>query len=413
MSGQGQQQRSNKRYKCGYCPNSVFDDIVKLKNHIVSDHRNAGSNNTASKASSASSNTKAAVTKTINVPTTKLNVTSTKIQSLQCEKCERKFEKAEDKAKHDRQSSKQGHVLICQVCFKRFCNSNDLEVHNIQVHKAKVKSVTPLAQTQPKPQPKPLNVQPKQSPNQPKKVFTEHKCKYCNKVFASVGGLKVHEQLHDDGEKKSPAFANKNVTIPQIRKYSSRCKYCDQEFKTFDQLKVHIDAIHENPQMRTVASAQQPRKNSPSVNRGKFSCDLCEKTFESLLGLNRHKAQTHMNTPKNIADGKTTNSQFKCDQCRKTFNNAVSLENHKLEAHLKTPKINLRRLDTAEYKCDICAKIFVTPQGLKAHVISGHSNNVVVPKEKEVVSGKGETCPKCRQKDNGTPMICCDECDEW
>ena len=80
---------------------------------------------------------------------------------------------------------------------------------------------------------------------------------------------------------------------------------------------------------------------------------------------------------------------------------------------MKTPKINLRRLDTAEYKCDICAKIFVTPQGLKAHVISGHStNNVVVPKEKEV-SSKGETCPKCRQKDNGTPMICCDECDEW
>ena len=411
MSGQGQQ-RNNKRYKCGYCPNSVFDDIVKLKNHIVSDHRNAGTNNAASKASSSNSVKSAPAAAKVNVPTTK---------SLQCEKCERTFEKMDEKMKHDRQS-KQGVVLICQVCFKRFCNNNDLELHNLQVHKAKVKSVTTVQQ--PKPQPKVLQIQSrptvqphKQSPNQTKKVFTEHKCKYCNKVFASVGGLKVHEQLHDEGEKKAAAAsANKNVTIPQIRKHSSRCKYCDQEFRTFDQLKSHIDSIHENPQMRNVGAQpppQGPRKNSTP----KFSCDLCEKTFESLPGLNRHKAQTHMSQllPKNPTDLKTTptSSKFKCDQCRKSFNNAVTLENHKLEAHLKTPKINLRRLDTAEYKCDICAKIFVTPQGLKAHVISGHStNNVVVPKEKEV-SSKGETCPKCRQKDNGTPMICCDECDDW
>ena len=73
-----------------------------------------------------------------HVPTTK---------SLQCEKCERTFKKMKDKMKHQ---SKQGMVLICPVCFKRFCNNNDLEVHDLQVHKAKVESVTTVPA--PKPQ---------------------------------------------------------------------------------------------------------------------------------------------------------------------------------------------------------------------------------------------------------------------
>jgi len=168
-------------------------------------------------------------------------------------------------------------------------------------------------------------------------------CPKCEKYFPTSKYLKNHfTQVHLKEHIKEPFYL---------------CQCCSKEFEA-SKLKAHIRNYHGG-------------KN--------LSCDLCEKSYESVKHFKAHKEMAHSVTEVacHICFKKFSHKHYlrqhirlihesvehavECDECGKSFGNSSRLNHHTRAVH---------RIQTST--CTVCCKIYKNKYLLKKHVQKYH-----------------------------------------
>ena len=143
------------------------------------------------------------------------------------------------------------------------------------------------------------------------------------------------------------------------------CKMCNASYKKKD-LEDHVKSVHE---------ILIGEKKS-------FRCPLCEKIFESKMGIIRHVDLYHKGLEK-----------LECPTCKREFkgkgvlNNHIAVIHERKKPHLCTicgkafptgfvlkNHIKLVHEGKRPHVCDTCGKTFKTPQQTKNHILSSHGD---------------------------------------
>ncbi|XP_052753885.1 zinc finger protein 250-like [Galleria mellonella] len=151
--------------------------------------------------------------------------------------------------------------------------------------------------------------------------------------------------------KPETSLKNKNVLVPTAAKPYS-CDVCQKCFNTRAHLNEHT-RIHsrETPYTCTVCQksfkTKAYLKNHFYIHTGEkpYSCDVCKRGF---------RIKGHLEDHANIHTGKRP---YTCDICKKCFNTRAHLKEHTITHSSETP-----------YTCDLCKKSFKTKAYLKQHL---------------------------------------------
>lgn len=147
-------------------------------------------------------------------------------------------------------------------------------------------------------------------------------CEFCELAYKSIEKLKEHRDIfHSDGIYK--------------------CWICQAAYQEYKKLKTHI---------LTHNDIEQIQKSFP-INRH-YVCNFesCEQSYSTWPSLRAH-AKRHT-------------TKFSCNICNQTFNNEA-----KLQRHFKSHDNN------GEYPCQFCPKMCTNQMSLSVHIARKHNNN--------------------------------------
>ena len=189
---------------------------------------------------------------------------------------------------------------------------------------------------------------------------------FCDKfsVMLDIVGVRQSKRLIENRNKLvCTCPAKKNHKSQKSQKVV--CKMCDASFKKKD-LEDHMKSVHE---------ILIGEKKS-------FRCPLCEKIFESKMGIIKHINLNHKGLEK-----------LECPTCKREFRGKGVLNKHIAVIHEgKKPhlcticgkafpsgfvlKHHIRLVHEGKrpHVCDNCGKTFKTPQQLKNHILSSHGD---------------------------------------
>ena len=111
-----------------------------------------------------------------------------------------------------------------------------------------------------------------------------------------------------------------------------QCKDCGKQLSSLNALKLHELKIHIEKDLRL------------------FKCDKCERSFNAIQNLNRHRKTVHEGLNK-----------FECTECGKCFTSKCNLQNH-MDAHKRIKR----------YKCNHCDKSYAEHRNLQKHMKAQH-----------------------------------------
>ncbi|XP_050396843.1 zinc finger protein 423 isoform X1 [Patella vulgata] len=162
-------------------------------------------------------------------------------------------------------------------------------------------------------------------------------CQYCEKAFARLGHLKIHEQVHSDQLPFKCTYCNRLFRHKRsrdrhmklhtgIKKY--KCTECTSAFARSDHLKSHL-RTHKND------------KNT--------QCPVCNRGFQNTAALTSHMFSQHKPS--------SSSSDHKCLQCQDHFTNM-----HDLQAHILT------HIKSEHFQCSYCGDSFTTQDSLDIHI---------------------------------------------
>ncbi|PNF39941.1 hypothetical protein B7P43_G17233 [Cryptotermes secundus] len=206
-------------------------------------------------------------------------------------------------------------------------------------------------------------------------------CVLCGLGFAQEQLLTEHTQSHCDSsneidtvicQKTGPASEDdepldrrlerhlKKVEIlhsePVPRKFL--CQYCNKYFEFVSQLNRHRKC-HSSDEKEATPCRHCGKKythraclikhESQHTGTGAFKCKQCDDGFNSKQEYRSHRAKQH---------GK----QWSCSECHRSFSNSSNLKNHYNNKHLGH--------EAKSYACNICGKLFKQKGNLKVHVDS-------------------------------------------
>ncbi|EDS34555.1 oocyte zinc finger protein XLCOF14 [Culex quinquefasciatus] len=233
-------------------------------------------------------------------------------------------------------------------------------------------------------------------------------CETCGRTFSYQYHLKAHRaKEHGDGV----------VPVPnRIRAHF--CKHCERNFSVWKTLVCHLEKAHgeqidETKFVRCTSchrkfvSADDLRvhscmKGSHVGKDRRFACDLCEKTYVSAHGLERHRS------------AHPEHQKTSCDECGKPFASEKELQQHKKRVHVKPshvceicnkafkglPHLRIHAQIHQEQKafcCEFCGKSFAQRNGMTAHVRIYHAEQV----GEDAVAEREITCEICAKKLKG------------
>ncbi|KAL6794265.1 hypothetical protein J3E68DRAFT_437429 [Trichoderma sp. SZMC 28012] len=158
-------------------------------------------------------------------------------------------------------------------------------------------------------------------------------CSECDKRFATLGDLHVHEMVHSedrpykcddcDAAFKTSSNLQQHQKLVHSEDKAYKCDDCDAVFKTPSRLKEH----------QMVHSDEKP-----------FKCNNCDAAFKTSSNLKRHEVVHSNDRP------------FKCDKCGKAFKTQGDCAMHE-----KTHS------DDKPHKCNKCNAAFHRLSNLRRH----------------------------------------------
>lgn len=248
-------------------------------------------------------------------------------------------------------------------------------------------------------------------------------CDQCGKEFSNVYTLKAHRNQVHEGLKE---FA---------------CKICNTKFTTKYKLKRHHSGVHSEKRdyhCTTCGHSFKTRDMMVKHQRqhqgvGPFRCDLCEKTFKFLSGLEHHNRLKHSIKMIVLKDTSLKpTARYNCSICRKKFGTLHAFQRH-VDSHnddsekflectsLNCSKVFKNSKDLAKheqnvhtglvfYGCSYCLKQYKSKSNFEIHIASHEKGNemqdyeYVIDEEDEGKMAieevyEGETCA---QNDNYT-----------
>ncbi len=228
-------------------------------------------------------------------------------------------------SEHVSSSHKTSHPYMCRSCYQAFDQQCKLEDH--QASSSHCNTVDKL------------------------------ECNICGKLFAMMGTLNRHKEIHD----KNPI--------------KHQCHLCKKQFASKQNLVLH-QAVHEEvkPFPCTLCSRAFARKKNlerhmewhetfidPKSEVSDVICNVCELVLPSLNDLKEHVTSMHK-----------TSHPFVCNFCQHAYQNAIELDSHRSETkHHPSyrPSDKNVPINTVgdKVQCDLCLKLFSSKNGLIRH----------------------------------------------
>ncbi|XP_015834146.1 gastrula zinc finger protein XlCGF57.1 isoform X27 [Tribolium castaneum] len=187
------------------------------------------------------------------------------------------------------------------------------------------------------------------------------RCKLCNVKFENSKMIKWHRRKFHTPDRYQCTTCGKTFKERYLLKLHSvvhspektyHCKVCGIYVKTYHQLIYHnrkhrtIDpktCPHCNRQFRSASSYKEHLDTHKGLQ---FPCTICQKTYKSILILNRHM-KTHIDV-----------AQSRCEFCQKFFKTPNSLRKHVKKLH-----------QGERHLCDICGKSLTSAASLRDHTL--------------------------------------------
>lgn len=176
-------------------------------------------------------------------------------------------------------------------------------------------------------------------------------CSFCKFECVTSTEMTTHLEHREHQQVVTLINRSKAIIIRYIKKIS--CKNCQEEFRYNIQLLQHL-------------------KTCKLKSKGEFSfggysnCDICDKSFQSALTLQKHKMRVHKV------------SIFYCSECHLTFDSAVEAKIHRRtnlhRAVSMRKKIsnNPKELEHLKKNCPFCKEKKLDAMELKQHIQDAH-----------------------------------------
>lgn len=177
----------------------------------------------------------------------------------------------------------------------------------------------------------------------------KYECSECKKLFTNKENLELHQKTTHDVGNDNQDFEH----IVQDPNFESK-----HHLSEGDDISSTLD--------HTLTEEQHSNKlpNNSSDSQKNFSCDQCEKLFETKEMHHLHLKMAH-----------DRDKLYICTICNKNFTQQAALKHHL--------SIHERNKLEKEYPCDICGKVL------------NHPSSVVYHKEAEHNNGRRFVCNKC------------------
>ncbi|XP_015524736.1 zinc finger protein 470 isoform X1 [Neodiprion lecontei] len=324
-----------------------------------------------------------------------------RIDNLECDICDKKFEKVDYLYRHLRKHTGE---FICPACLLVFARKENLLSHTCFSQKLDYHYECPYCQ-------KPFMLKKylrrhmvkhtawnnckwchspfsSQSELEAHKCLTpKHECLQCSKRFVHRAHLNRHLKLHENPKPAAKRVRKKPPEKPVI------CEKCGDVFKTPYSLKQHLSshgertyecdicqrrfhrigvlkehkAIHQAAQIPcSICGKKLKSKKALDIHmllhgNKKYQCDKCDKSFFQKCNYQKHHTKFH-----------SEKTPYKCSLCSLQFANKLKYNKH-IESHTKP----------AQFMCATCPKSFHKECQLKRHTQTSHSGIVY-------------RCPYCR-----------------
>lgn len=182
-------------------------------------------------------------------------------------------------------------------------------------------------------------------------------CSFCKFECESNGEMTAHLENSEHQQVVTLINRYKPIVVRYITLIL--CRYCRKEFRYNFQLLQHMKTCESK------ATAVATSKEQKFIFDGYSACNLCDKTFQSTLALQKHNIKVHKI------------SIFYCSQCHMTFKSAIEAKKHRRTNLHKT--ISFRRknsnIDVTSLKkkvCPYCKQEFFDVIELKEHILTSH-----------------------------------------
>ena len=196
--------------------------------------------------------------------------------------------------------------------------------------------------------------------------------------------------MNDKNDESLNTSSNETKTAIIAAKISYQCLKCKLILKYNDQVIKHLDQVHNVPRSQCENFISELISEIPDPNETatiEFSCDTCDKTFDTSFGLKVHVNRMHGKVDETLEKPLENPDENQCIHCGKHYSNKWNLKAHIKQVHKNikddetvqnndldvTPMLeNVQESKEPEYQCQMCDKYFDLRIGLKKHISNVH-----------------------------------------